>query len=355
MSQLQGALPTQDLQFQIDNVTGVLTVDLSPTFSDELREVVQDIEMPAPDLEHSYVTRLRRTGYRFVPADLLRLIESVRSGIYAPTAIVFNGLPFDPVVSAPGPTERPHDRKPSNLSENVLVMFASLFGEPYSLAGEGTKLVNDLVPTVEDRVRLTGNGSERRLGFHTENAAHRRLFLDHDLSPHALLLEGVVAPSDRPPRTLVANGRIAAARLNAHDREILSGPCVEIALPLRQRRGTHTMRTAPTPLLTGSPGVETVTAAYYGDMMRPVSKRAKKAVDAFEAALEAVAAGLTIKPGVLAYIPNTYTLHAREAFTPEFDPQGRASRWLQRVFLTTRLDGFQIGKAHGERVFELPE
>jgi len=355
MAHFQGALPTQDLQFRFDNASGVLTVDLSPSFARDLREAVQVIEMPTPDLEHNYVTRLRRAGYRFVPPDLLRLIESVRSGIYAPTAVVFNGLPFDPVVSAPAPTERPRDRKPSDLSENVLVLFASLLGEPYGLAGEGTKLVNDLIPTREDRDRLTGNGSERRLGFHTENAAHRRLFLDHDLSPHALLLEGVVAPSNHPPRTLVANGRIAAAQLSAQDREILRRPCVEIALPLRQRRGADALRAAPTPVLTGRPGAETVTAAYYGDMMQPVSKRAKKAIDAFEAALEAVAVGLTVKPGVLAYIPNTYTLHARDAFTPAFDPQGRPSRWLQRVFLTARLDGFQIGKAHGGRIFELPE
>lgn len=40
---------------------------------------------------------------------------------------------------------------------------------------------------------------------------------------------------------------------------------------------------------------------------------------------------------------------------PQYDPHGRAQRWLQRVFLTTRLDTFQTAGELEQRVFELPE
>ncbi len=58
---------------------------------------------------------------------------------------------------------------------------------------------------------------------------------------------------------------------------------------------------------------------------------------------------------MLVYIPNAYTMHARDAFPPQFDENGRAKRWLQRIFLTTRLDTFQVAGELEKRVFELPE
>jgi L-asparagine oxygenase len=236
----------------------------------------------------------------------------------------------------------------------MLVMLGSLVGEPYSVAGEGVSLVNDLIPTSVDRDRLTGNGSERALGFHTENAYHRWLFRDRDLSPHSLMLLGLLSPATGAPRTLVANGRVAASSLTQEHRKILREPCVQLALPLRQRRGRENVKADASPILNGPEGAESVTAAFYGDMMQPVDRRAACAIKAFEHALQACAVGLTITPGTLACLPNLYTLHARDAFAPQFDQHGRAQRWLQRIFLTARLDAFQGGGDLAGRVFELP-
>ncbi len=57
----------------------------------------------------------------------------------------------------------------------------------------------------------------------------------------------------------------------------------------------------------------------------------------------------------MVYVPNGYTLHSRDAFVAKFDPKGRANRWLQRIFVTARLDAFQIGRAVSERRFELAD
>ncbi len=75
--------------------------------------------------------------------------------------------------------------------------------------------------------------------------------------------------------------------------EALWTPCVRLALPIRQRRDGNS-RLAPSPILSGKPGTETVTAAFYGDMMEPL---AHAAVAAYEAALEASAVGVLVELG----------------------------------------------------------
>lgn len=350
----QGTKPAREFELREDVATGVVYLELGNALAEWLRRLSSQGQLPG-ETAQAHVARLRREAYRYLPDDLLAVFESLRSGVFAPTALVLSGLPSDPVASAPAPGEGARQFKSSDLSEVLLVTFGALAGEPYSLAGEGIRLVNDLIPTQADRNRLTGNGSELRLGMHTENAAHRWLIRDRDLSPHALMLLGIVAPGTGAPRTLVASGRIAAARLRPEDRAILRGPCVRLALPLRQRRGAEVVRTQASPILTGPEGSEIVTAAFYGDMMEPVDERSGQALAAFEVELEACAAALTILPGMLVYIPNAYALHSRDSFAPQFDAQGRAQRWLQRIFLTTRLDTFQFAGELEQRVFELPE
>jgi len=354
MHYYEGTQPAREFELSVDATTGVSYLEVSASVSARLRRLSSQGQTPG-ETTQAYVERLRRNGYRELPNDLLAVCESVRSGVFAPTALVISGLPSDWVESAPAPGEHVRDFKPSDLSESQLVMFGALLGEPYSLAGEGSALVNNLIPTVGDRNRLTGNGSQVRLGMHTENAAHRWLIRDRDLSPQGLMLTGVAAPVVGAPRTLVANGRIAAARLSTEERATLRRSCVRLALPLRQRRGNEVLRAQASPILTGPEGAEIVTAAFYGDMMEPVDERAALALAVFESALEACSAALTIRPGMLVYIPNGYTLHARDAFAPQFDTQGRAKRWLQRIFLTSRLDSFQLAGELEQRVFELPE
>jgi hypothetical protein len=46
-------------------------------------------------------------------------------------------------------------------------------------------------------------------------------------------------------------------------------------------------------------------------------------------------------------------LHGRSDFEPAFDGDGRARRWIQRVFVTGRLDCFLGSPAMTDRVFDL--
>jgi L-asparagine oxygenase len=300
---------------------------------------------------HDWVHHLRQLGYCILPPALLRLIEHVRGGSCSPTAMVLYGLPYDPVTAAPASGETAHHCKAGNLSEALLCMFGALLGEPYGIEAEGG-LISNLIPSRDDQTRLTGNGSGLKLGLHVENAAHRVLFPGFNLAPRALLLTGVLAPANGV-QTFVANGRTAVARLSPDHQAILRSPCVQIALPLRQRTGGQT-RTAVTPVVTGKKGREVVTVAFYGDMTLPISPAAEEALRALEAELEALALGFFVEPGTLLYIPNGYCLHGRDAFAAQFDAQGRANRWLQRLFVAAELEPFSMGLTKSERVFALP-
>ncbi|WP_426203523.1 TauD/TfdA family dioxygenase [Pseudomonas sp. TWP3-1] len=94
-----------------------------------------------------------------------------------------------------------------------------------------------------------------------------------------------------------------------------------------------------------------VTAAFYPDMVIPVDDAAKNAYAKFYHALKQVAHGVDIQPGKLVYVNNRFTLHSRDRFTPGFDPNGQAWRWVQRVFLTNNLWNFRTFKKNGPRIF----
>jgi L-asparagine oxygenase len=346
--------PGREVEIYHDPLSGLVGLSLSSSCAQHLRKAVVNVDCARGAADHPYVMGLRQVAFSQLPHDLLAVLEAVRNGSFAPTAVLIEGLPHDVVRSAPLPGEDSRVRKASDLSENLLVLLGSVLGEPYGIYGEGTRLVNNLIPTQGDRQLLTGNGSEIELDFHNENAAHRRLFRDRDLSPTGLLLSAVCAQEKAGPLTWVANGRMAAAALEPIDRTVLEGDLVRLALPVRQRRPGVDTRMPPGPILTGPRGIEVVTAAFYGDMMLPMTAEAGNAIMAYRAELKKVAVGIALKPGMVLYVPNAYSLHARDGFIPEFDRDGRAERWLQRIFVTGRLDAFQICAARSDRVFELP-
>ncbi|MBK9949307.1 MAG: TauD/TfdA family dioxygenase [Nitrospira sp.] len=347
-----GTVPSCITNLHICTETGVANLRLTRADLEKLRSL-DNHKMKWDRLgDHAIVSHLRQEAYQSCPTNLLTVCEAIRNGSFSPTALVIHELATDNVHRVPLPGECVHECKSGNLSEAQLITIGALLGEPYGIAGEGNSLVNNLIPSLQDRDQLTGTGSRRELGFHTESAIHRWWARDRDLSPIGLLLFGLASPVNGP-MTRVANGRIAAARLDEGQRALLRRDCVRLALPYRQRRQNTVEWAAASPVLSGRPGYETVTAAFYGDVMEPLCDATAHTLDNFHDELEACSAGIQVEPGALVYIPNIYSLHARDAFVSRFDESGRAQRWLQRILITARLDAFQFRASSSERVFEL--
>lgn len=280
-------------------------------------------------------------------------LSRLATGSEGEGAVIFENLPYEAVFWSPPPGAPAHSAKQTSLSEHLLLAFSAFFGDAYGVASEGHRLVNDLIPAKADIHRYTGNGSRQALGLHTENAALRFIAPGHDFSPKGLLLTGVSMQKTGGPVTPVAIASRAIALLPAWAVTVLRDASVEIALPERQRKPGERIVVGPVPVILGPVGKEEVVAAFYGDMMRPVSTEAARALALLGKKLSQVATDLRIEPGVMVYIANGRVLHGRSNFEPVFDQDERAQRWLQRVFVTGRLDAFLQWPRLTDRMFDL--
>jgi len=95
-----------------------------------------------------------------------------------------------------------------------------------------------------------------------------------------------------------------------------------------------------------------VTVAFYPDMVLASNQLAQQALDNLYRALNQVAFGIQITPGRLVLINNYFALHSRERFTPGFDENGCAYRWIQRLFVAPDLWNFRSFTRLHERVFD---
>ncbi|POA50079.1 oxygenase [Pseudomonas sp. MPR-ANC1] len=298
----------------------------------------------------NYIQTIRTTAYRAFSERLLEKLESLKSD--DASFCVFENLPVDETFGSPQHDADSLGFKNGYVSENVLVAFGSLIAEPYSIGHEGPKLVNDLVPHPEAATEYTGNGSEVELDLHTENA-FQTYDSRGDTSPLALLLLGVRSdPHTEGPKTWVADAREALKALTDSEIKLLYGKHFIIRQPYRWRNtDEQSSETRLFPILSGPITLPRVTAAFYPDMVIPVDDAAKKAYAKFYDALKQVAHGTDIQPGRLVYVNNRFTLHSRDKFTPGFDANGHAWRWVQRLFLTNNLWNFRSFKKDGARIF----
>lgn len=74
--------------------------------------------------------------------------------------LFFENLPIDDsVVTTPVPNMHLDRIKSSHISENLIVLFSLMLGEPYSIKFEGESVVNNLIPLGHAKNDYTGLGS----------------------------------------------------------------------------------------------------------------------------------------------------------------------------------------------------
>lgn len=282
-----------------------------------------------------YITDLRIMAMSIMPRRLIDVLAEQRASICPRPYLIFKNLPTDEqVFSNPDPQIFSPGSKSHWISENLIMTFASLVGEPYSIDFEGSDIVNNLIPTRTAKREYTGLGSEVELDFHIENAA-LRFMEDFNFSPLGLLLTGV-RHDPQGPLTRLADARAALKRLSPEDVECLRAPEFRIKVPYRWRRG-EIMQTEPTALVRGHLELPEVSAVFYPDMVEPLTAASATAMSNFYEAIKEVSFGMEITPGSLVYIDNRFTLHSRDKFSGSFDEVGNPKRWVQRVFISPNL------------------
>jgi L-asparagine oxygenase len=321
-----------------------------------IENALENIIYPENDYR-AYLSEIRiaRNSVASILSDIAERANLSRCYPHYTGAIKIENLPTDrnPPMPPAQPGGLKRIEKPSWVSENVLLLIATQFGQPYSMACEGRGLVNNLIPTRATSADLSGAGAASDLRFHIENSALRFL-TGRDCAPKALFLTGV-RQDKAPPRTRLSDARPALDLLSPEDRKALSTAQYQIRLPYRWRQfrqGYDAVTTPRIPLLRWSPAGLLVNAALYGDMIADFGSGAgERAARNFESALEAVAIDQVVTPGEVLCIDNRSTLHARTPFDASFDTEGRAMRWAQRVFVTEDLRNFRDWDATDGAVF----
>ncbi|TAE83697.1 MAG: oxygenase [Flavobacteriia bacterium] len=306
-----------------------------------------------PEGGKEYIMEIRRAAYMCFPERLITALEEQKAGLHPHSYLYFENLPYEDVEGSPEESkgETGLDYKCTPLSENITVALGALSGEPYSIIFEGKEIVNNLVPSSHMKQTYTGNGYDVELSFHIENAAQKDGNLDKDTSPGALVLVGV-RHDESCPKTRIADGRDALALLSDEDKETLRKADFRIKVPMRWRAAGAREMTDRVPILTGTDENPDIRVAFYPDMVLSVNERAQEAFEHLKQAVDAVSCWVDIAPGTGVMVNNRMTLHSRDRFEAHFDAQGKAERWIQRVFVKNSLQALAQFEQSGERVFD---
>uniref|UniRef100_UPI0035D1391F TauD/TfdA family dioxygenase n=1 Tax=Bartonella sp. AD328YNZD TaxID=3243464 RepID=UPI0035D1391F len=227
--------------------------------------------------------------------------------------LIFENLPIDRQINtSPNPYNLDASCKSGYISENLIMMFSLLIGEPYAIKFEGEHIVNNLVPLEDNKKDYTGLGSEVELDFHIENAA-LKFITGLNLSPKGILLSGV-RNDVNGTLTRISDARLALKLLSEEDLRNLRDNLYIINVPYRWRRNGVTS-TSKVPLVQGDGEFPNISAVFYPGMLEPQSKKAKEASDHFKA----VSFGIDVQQGRLLYIDNRMALHSRDKFFGSFD------------------------------------
>lgn len=307
----------------------------------------------SPEGNSDYIKTMRKLMWKILPDRITDELENLKKPFSPFAGIKISNLPLDSAINgSPKHGESSARFKNGYITENLLVGMATILGEPYSIAHEGQELVNNLTPQREKAKDFTGLGSSVELDFHIENAA-QVYQTEGDTSPFALMLLGVRADLVAQPLTRISDARQALKRLSADDIAALRENSYIIKVPHRWRTATVTQRenTGLVPVISGPLNAPRLTVAFYPDMIIPVNRGAEEALHNLHQAIKDVAEGIHISPGVMVVINNNFTLHSRDRFKANYDDNGCAYRWVQRVFITKNLWPFRNFSRLGERIY----
>jgi len=326
--------------------------DFTNAERDHLAKILAEVSYD-PHGSQRYITDLRIRALPVIPRRIIDALFEQRASIQPRPYLIFENLPTDEqVFTTPDPAIFSPAAKSHCISENLIIAFASLIGEPYSIYFEGADIVNNLIPTKINQYEYTGLGSEVELDFHIENAA-LRFIEDFNFSPLGLLLTGV-RHDPQGPLTRLVDVRSALKLLENETVECLRKPEFRIKVPHRWR-SSNIIQTDPVALLRGNRDLPEVSAVFYPDMVEPQTAAAANAMAILYKAIQEVSFSIDIKPGTLVYIDNRFTLHSRDKFNGSLDDAGNPMRWVQRVFVSPNLWNHRNLAQVKSRVFQKVE
>jgi Fe(II)/alpha-ketoglutarate-dependent arginine beta-hydroxylase len=229
------------------------------------------------------------------------------------------------------------DPSPAHREELLLIMLASLLGDPFAWATQQDgRLIHDVIPIRGHENEQLGSSSEALLTWHTEDAFHP---LRGDHLTFACLRN--------PYGAITTVGFVDDLKVADAAREVLFQPRFGIRPDESHLAKNNSMsdgafddidemqRNPPrVEVLFGDPDQPFVRADPYFMTVAEGDHEAQAALDAFVQAMEEVMTDMTLASGDFCFIDNFRVVHGRKPFSARHDG---TDRWLKRVNVTADL------------------
>jgi Fe(II)/alpha-ketoglutarate-dependent arginine beta-hydroxylase len=264
-------------------------------------------------------------------------------------AWIVSGLPVDD--AAIGPTPEGSARQPDPAStvreEMWLVVCATLMGDVFGWATQQDgALIHDISPVRGHEHSQLGSGSSGLLWWHTEEAFHPfkcdyltlLCLRNPDRVPTTVASVGDIELDEEVQRVLF-EPRFIVRPDDSHLNEPRGWPAPndkesQLLGAARARIKQMNSRPATMPVLSGDPDSPYLSIDPFYMEVTGHDPRARAALEAISAAIDARLRGVALAPGDMLFIDNLRAVHGRRPFKARFDG---TDRWLKRVNVTRDL------------------
>jgi Fe(II)/alpha-ketoglutarate-dependent arginine beta-hydroxylase len=285
----------------------------------------------ADDLTEDDLRRFALLSHE-LPAGLRAALVDFRLG--APGApeggFVITGVPFDNADLQPTPHNATDSARGLEIrrSNAMLLLLASVLGDPFSLAGvHDGRLINDIFPVKGDEETQLASSSSGELVWHNEDA-----YSDHRAD--WLLLMCLRNPEPRVPTTFA---RLADALPDLADDVVEALYRNHYLMRPDSSHGPETGESTPRVIAVLEGRRDAPFVRIDPAFMSAVRPEAEQALAAAITAVGRRLQDVALAPGDVLVIDNYRAVHGRRPFIPRYDG---TDRWLRIVNVTSNLRRF---------------
>jgi L-asparagine oxygenase len=301
----------------IEGFTGLFHAE--PLTARDAEQIALDVCAAAEGVVDSveWISAARRASIN-LPAEILTTLREFRRYSGEKGALLLRGLPVDESTVGATPTVKGSVQRSATVPGALLMMSASVLGEPIAFRPEKSgAMVQDVVP-VPGQEEFQGNAGSVLLEFHNENAFH-------PFRPDYVLLLCLRADHDGVAGLTTVCIRQVLPFLSEPAREALFAPEYITAAP----PSFGDMKAEPVPHGVLSGVVEDPDLRVDFAATQALTDRAVLALRELQRLFADHAQVLRLVPGDMAIVDNRVTVHGRTGFQPRYDGK---DRWLQRTF-----------------------
>ncbi len=266
-----------------------------------------------------------------IPDEILRVLFSFRKRSNQEGRLIIRNLPIDSNLPKTPELGEISTEKQTYISEYILLLFASLLGDPISYSDEKEGALIQNVCPVKGCEEKQENSGSYNLSFHTESGLH-------PFKPDYLGLFCLKANHEKDAATRTSSIRNCLRQLPSSAIELLREKLFKLKAPSSFKK--HELFETTVAILSGNILDPDLLIDFA--LMEGLTEQAQWALECIFNELEKQSVGHVLLPGDLLLIDNRKSVHGRTFFKPRYDGN---DRWLQRILVTKEFHKTAAGRS----------